>query len=172
MSRRRTALLAAGVAAAVLAADQATKAIVRASIARGERIEVLPGLHLVNTRNTGIAFGLFSQGGALLAAVAVAALLGLLAFFLTHLDRRLVWLPTGLLIAGAAGNLIDRAREGAVTDFIDLPLWPAFNVADSAITIGVLTLLYVLEGPPARRSEPARGRRPEPVEGKASGGGG
>ena len=67
-----------------------------------------------------------------------------------------MWLPTGLLIGGAAGNLIDRAREGAVTDFVDLPLWPAFNVADAAITIGVLTLLYVLEGPPSRGAASSR----------------
>jgi signal peptidase II len=61
-----------------------------------------------------------------------------------------VWLPTGLLIGGAAGNLIDRARQGSVTDFIDPVLWPAFNCADIAITLGVLTMLYVLEGPPRR----------------------
>ena len=66
------------------------------------------------------------------------------------MDRRLVWLPTGLLIGGATGNLLDRVREGSVTDFVDLPLWPAFNVADMAITVGVLALLYVLEGPPSR----------------------
>ena len=69
-------------------------------------------------------------------------------FFHRHRDRPLVWLPTGLLIGGACGNLIDRTREGAVTDFMDLPWWPAFNIADVAITFGVLTLLYVLEGPP------------------------
>ena len=74
--------------------------------------------------------------------------MALLAFFATHSRRPLVWLPTGLLLGGAAGNLIDRMRQGFVTDFIDLPLWPAFNVADTCITIGVLTLLYVLEGPP------------------------
>ena len=62
--------------------------------------------------------------------------------------RPLVWLPTGLLLGGAAGNLIDRLDRGYVTDFIDLPLWPAFNLADMAITFGVLSLLYVLEGPP------------------------
>ena len=73
----------------------------------------------------------------------------LLVFFATHLTRPLVWLPTGLLIGGAAGNLVDRAREGAVTDYLDLPLWPTFNLADAAITIGVLSLLYVLEGPPS-----------------------
>jgi signal peptidase II len=64
-----------------------------------------------------------------------------------------VWLPTGLLLGGAAGNLIDRVRDGAVTDFIKLPHWPAFNVADIAITVGVLALLYVLEGPPRRAEQ-------------------
>jgi signal peptidase II len=111
---------------------------------------VLPGIDLVNTRNTGVAFSLFTGGGPLLAAIAVVALAGLVVFFLTHLDRRLIWLPTGLLIGGAVGNLIDRATEGAVTDFIDLPLWPVFNVADMSITFGMLLLLYVLEGPPSR----------------------
>jgi signal peptidase II len=141
---------AALLAAAVLAADQASKAAVRASVGRGESIDLIPGLELVNTRNRGIAFGLLSGGGTLVAVVAAAALIALIAFFLTHRERRLAWLPTGLLVGGAAGNLLDRAREGSVTDFIDPVAWPAFNLADAAITIGVLALLYVLEGPPAR----------------------
>jgi signal peptidase II len=150
VNRRAALLRATVVAVGVLALDQATKAIVRGSIGRTERIDVLPGVDLVNTRNTGVAFGLFSGGGAIVAIVAALALVALVAFFLTHLDRRLAWLPTGLLIGGAVGNLLDRAIEGSVTDFVDLPLWPAFNVADAAITIGVLALLYVLEGPPSR----------------------
>ena len=150
MNRRTATLRAVAVAAGVLAADQATKAIVRGSIGRGERVDVLLGIDLVNTRNTGVAFGFLSGGGTLVAILAALALIALLAFFATHMDRRLVWLPTGLLIGGAGGNLIDRAREGSVTDFVDLPLWPAFNLADAAITIGVLALLYVLEGPPSR----------------------
>lgn len=148
MSPGATTLRAALTMAAVLAADQASKALVRGSLARGEVRSLLPGVDLVNVRNRGVAFGLLEDGGLLLVAVAVVALLALLVFFATHLGRRLVWLPTGLLIGGAAGNLIDRAREGAVTDFVDLPLWPAFNVADVSITAGVLALLYVLEGPP------------------------
>ncbi len=150
MSRRGTVLRAVAIAIGVLVADQASKGLVRGSIGRSERIDVLPGLDLVNTRNTGVAFGFFSGGGTIVAVVAALALAALLAFFATHLARPLVWLPTGLLVGGAAGNLIDRAREGAVTDFVDLPLWPAFNVADAAITVGVLALLYVLEGPPSR----------------------
>ena len=156
MTQRRAVLRAVAVALVVLAADQATKAIVRGSIARGERVDLVLGVDLVNTRNSGVAFGFFSSGGTVVAVVAALALLALLAFFATHLTRPLVWLPTGLLIGGAVGNLIDRAREGAVTDFVDVSIWPAFNIADAAITIGVLALLYVLEGPPSRAD-----RRPE-----------
>jgi signal peptidase II len=139
---------AALVAVATVAADQAVKALVRSTIERGDEVDLILGIQLVNVRNRGIAFGMFSGGGVLLVLFALAALAALLVFFVRHRERPLVWLPTGLLIGGATGNLIDRAREGAVTDFIDLPAWPAFNVADVAITFGVLTLLYVLEGPP------------------------
>ncbi len=141
---------AALVAGGIVAADQASKAIVRGSIDRGTDVDLFLGIRLINTRNSGIAFGLLEGGGALLAVFALAALVALLVFFHRHQDRALVWLPTGLLIGGALGNMIDRVVEGEVTDFVDLGPWPAFNVADVAITFGVLSLLYVLEGPPAR----------------------
>jgi signal peptidase II len=144
----RAAARAAVVALVVVAVDQATKALVRANLDFGDRDGVFPGIELVHVRNRGVAFGLFADGGLVLVAIGVASVLALLAFFATHSRRPLVWLPTGLLLGGAAGNLIDRMRQGFVTDFIDLPLWPAFNIADSCITIGVLSLLYVLEGPP------------------------
>jgi signal peptidase II len=144
----RSAAGAAVLTIAVVAADQASKALVRANVDRGSRDGVFPGVEIVHVRNRGVAFGLFSDGGIVLIAIGVAAVLALLAFFATHSRRPLVWLPTGLLLGGAAGNLIDRLRDGFVTDFINLPLWPAFNLADSCITIGVLSLLYVLEGPP------------------------
>ena len=144
----RSAARAAVVTLVVVAADQATKALVRANVELGDRDGVLPGIELVHVRNRGVAFGLFANGGLVLVAIGVVSVIALLAFFATHSRRPLVWLPTGLLLGGAAGNLIDRMRQGFVTDFIDLPLWPAFNVADSCITIGVLSLLYVLEGPP------------------------
>ena len=153
MTPRGAVLRAVVLAVCVLVADQASKALVRRSVGRDERIDVVPGLDIVNTRNTGVAFGFFAGGGTIVALVAALALVALLVFFATHLARPLVWLPTGLLVGGALGNLIDRAREGAVTDFVDLPLWPAFNIADAAITLGVLALLYVLEGPPSRGSD-------------------
>jgi signal peptidase II len=145
---RRAAVRATVLTLAVVAADQATKALVRANVDIGSRDGVLPGVEIVHVRNRGVAFGFFPDGGVVLVVVGVVAVVALLAFFARHSGRPLVWLPTGLLLGGAAGNLIDRLRQGFVTDFIDPVLWPAFNVADSCITLGVLSLLYVLEGPP------------------------
>ena len=138
-------LRAIGVTLAVVALDQATKAAVRSSLHLGERHDLLLGIDLVHVRNRGIAFGLFAGGGALLTVLTYTALGILLVYFARHAGQRLLWLPTGLLLGGALGNLIDRARLGAVTDFIDPPWWPAFNVADTAITLGVLALLVALD---------------------------
>jgi signal peptidase II len=150
-ARGRAWLRAALVMAVVIGLDQASKAIVRAEIPRGDTEKFLLGINLVNVRNTGVAFGLLSGGGAVVVVVIAAALCALVLFFAAHADRPVLWLPTGLLLGGAAGNLLDRLRGDAVTDFIDLPLWPPFNVADMAITFGVLALLYALEAPRARR---------------------
>ena len=138
---------AALVMAAVIALDQGTKALVRSGVAIGDRDGVFPGVEIVHVRNEGVAFSRFSGGGTVVAVIVGAALLALVAYFVTHLDKPLVWLPTGMLLGGALGNVIDRIRDGAVTDFIKLPGWPAFNVADIAITGGVLVLLYVTERP-------------------------
>ena len=142
---------AGAVAAGVVVLDQATKAILRDRIPRGGREEVLPFLDLVHTRNSGIAFGALAGGGVIVTVVIVLALVALLAYFATHVHRPLAWLPTGMLLGGALGNVIDRARDGAVTDFVKLPHWPAFNVADTAITLGVVALLFVLERDGASR---------------------
>lgn len=155
MTAGRTSIRAALVFAVVVAVDQATKALVRDGVEPGERDSLLLGIDLVNVRNRGVAFGMLADGGVVLVVIGAAALVALLAFFLTHTRRPLVWLPTGMLLGGAAGNLIDRARDGSVTDFIDPPMWPAFNVADISITLGVLALLYVLEGPPRREEAPS-----------------
>jgi signal peptidase II len=138
---------AALVMAAVIALDQGTKALVRSSVDLGDRDGVFPGVEIVHVRNEGVAFSRFSGGGTVVALIVGAALLALVAYFVTHLDKPLVWLPTGMLLGGALGNVIDRIRDGAVTDFIKLPAWPAFNVADMSITFGVLVLLYVTERP-------------------------
>jgi signal peptidase II len=122
----------------------------------GETRGVLPGLQLVNTRNQGVAFG-FLPGRHLAVSVLVGlALLVLVVYFARHLDKPLIWLPTGMLLGGAFGNILDRLRAGSVTDFVKLPLgWPPFNLADASITIGVLLLFLVVEGH-GGRSEPSR----------------
>jgi signal peptidase II len=145
VSATRTATLTALVAVAVVVADQVAKAIVRSEISRFDEHELFLGIKLINTRNTGVAFSMFSGGGPFVVIIAFVALGALVAFFFTHLHKPLVWLPTGLLLGGAAGNLIDRIRSGGVTDFIKFPHWPAFNVADICVTLGVLSLIYVLE---------------------------
>jgi signal peptidase II len=132
------------VLAVVLVADQVSKAIVRGSISPGEHVDVLPFLDLVHVRNDGIAFGALG-GSAVVLVLVLAALVGIVASFSMHATRRLAWLTTGLLLGGALGNVIDRLRDGVVTDFLKLPHWPAFNVADVAITLGVLSLVLVLD---------------------------
>jgi signal peptidase II len=129
----------------VVAVDQAAKALVRHGIAEGDSNAVFPAIQLVHVRNKGVAFGALSGKPAVMIIVLIA-LGGLLVWFGLHSRRDHVWIPTGLLLGGALGNIIDRVRDGAVTDFIKLPLWPAFNIADMAITFGVLALLWVLEG--------------------------
>ena len=136
--------------AAVVGLDQLTKNTVAAGIAPGHQRSLLPGVHLVHVHNTGVAFGVLSGGGAIVLACTLLALAGLIAYFVLHPGRRGLWVPTGLLLGGAIGNLIDRLMHGSVTDFIKLPHWPAFNVADMAITFGVIALVIVLERGHAR----------------------
>jgi signal peptidase II len=134
------------VVAAVLVVDQVSKALVRSDIEPGDEIRITGFFHLVNTRNDGIAFG--GLGGTWLVSVlVVVALVGIVGVFNTYATRRLAWLPAGLLLGGALGNIIDRLHDSGVTDFLKFPHWPQFNVADAAITVGVLSLLLVLEEP-------------------------
>jgi signal peptidase II len=142
---------AAVVLLVVVGLDQLTKHTIATSISPGEREKFLPAIDFVHVRNTGVAFGVFSGGGALVLAFTLGALAVLVGYFTLHPDRPWLWLPTGMLVGGAIGNLIDRIANGSVIDFIKLPDWPAFNVADMSITFGVLALLWVLEGP--RRHE-------------------
>jgi signal peptidase II len=151
-STRRLAVFgrALALAAAVVIVDRITKHLVVTGIAVGDEHKFLPGVNLVHVRNSGVAFGFFSGGGAIVLVLTLAALGALVVYFALRPSRRGLWVPTGLLVGGALGNLIDRLVNGSVTDFVKLPLWPAFNVSDMAITFGVLALLYVLEGPPGR----------------------
>jgi signal peptidase II len=145
------AAAALATAGLVVVADQATKQWAISRIGRGEEVEVFFGLDLTNARNTGVAFGALEGGGALVAVLIGTSLALLLGYFLLHRERPWLWLPVGLLLGGALGNLADRARIGAVIDFIDPIAWPAFNIADTCIVLGVLSLFYVVEGRERRK---------------------
>ncbi len=150
--KARAWLLAGAVAALVIVLDQIAKSAVRHSIVPGEEHRFLPGIELVNTRNRGVAFGFLPGSDVGVTILIGVALLALLVYFARHATLPLIWLPTGMLIGGALGNIADRARSGAVTDFVKLPLgWPPFNLADASITLGVLALFLVIEH--SRRSE-------------------
>jgi signal peptidase II len=144
-SAATTAWSRAGVVAGiVIILDQLTKQLLRSSLAVGAERHVLPGLTLVHTTNSGVAFSLLSGSADAVTVLALIGLALLLAFFARYREHAPLWLPVGLIAGGAVGNLIDRLRDGAVTDFIKLPDWPAFNLADSAITIGVVALILIL----------------------------
>jgi signal peptidase II len=143
---RGAAFARAGIVlAVVLGLDQLTKHTIASDIAIGQQRRFVPGVKFVHVRNNGVAFGFLSGGGALLLIFTFVALGALAGYLARRPERRWLWLPTGLLIGGAVGNLIDRLTNGAVTDFIKLPHWPAFNVADMAITFGVIALVLVVE---------------------------
>jgi signal peptidase II len=148
MNGRQSGVIAlAGLTALlVVAIDQYSKVIARSAIADDSTIELFGGfVKIVDVRNSGVAFGQLSGGGTLVAVVIALAVGALLWYFLSHLGTPLIWLATGLVVGGAVGNIIDRVRSGAVTDFIKLPHWPAFNFADAAITVGVIALVVLVE---------------------------
>jgi signal peptidase II len=153
LSRGGPAAAALATAGLVVAVDQATKRLVDSNIARGDSVDVFFGLNLTNTRNTGVAFGALGGAGLIVAILIGLSLALLIGYFLVNRDMPLLWLPTGLLLGGAAGNLVDRATEGAVIDWIDPVAWPAFNIADACIVAGVLALLWVVEGRQKRPHE-------------------
>lgn len=153
-SRLRLELLIAGV---IVLFDQVTKAAVRSALVQHESVEVIPGFFsLTRVHNFGAAFGLmntaeFPYKDVVLALVAAVALVGLAVYGATlPADQRLARIGLALIVGGAAGNLIDRIGSGYVVDFVDVywgdwHFW-AFNVADSAITIGVSLMILDLLG--------------------------
>lgn len=135
----------------VLALDQWTKWIIEIRFALYEVRSIIPGLNITRVENTGVAFGLLPARGSLWGTTLLTLLglfaLGVVITFFVRASRRERWLLTGLglILGGAVGNLIDRVLSGAVTDFIDVYFgsyhWHTFNVADSAITVGIAFML-------------------------------
>jgi len=138
------------VAAAVVVADQVTKALVLARFAHGERLELTSFFNLVLVYNKGAAFSFLAQADGwqtpLLAAFALVAIAIVGTLIVRRPAERLFCAALALILGGALGNLIDRLRFGQVVDFLDFHAagwhWPAFNVADSAITIGAALLIF------------------------------
>ncbi len=146
-ARARAWCLAGALCAVVVAADQAAKAAIEANLAVGEKVGLLGPLGLTLSHNRGIAFGLAGGTGLPLVLFGLLAL-GVVAYlFSRDPTRAWIWVATGLLAGGAIGNLIDRIASDAVTDYVDVGSWPAFNLADVAITLGVvlLAVLYLRE---------------------------
>ncbi|MGB3553176.1 MAG: signal peptidase II [Jannaschia sp.] len=160
MDVRISGLAAAGLA---LAVDQATKAAILANadtLAGGW--DVFPGFALVVGRNDGVAFGLLGGTGPWTLVMLAALILGWLGFALLQAPRRREAMAYGAIIGGALGNVIDRLRYGAVTDFLDLYVgrwhWPAFNFADIAVVCGAAAIIlfdwYASQQRKARNSNP------------------
>lgn len=147
------------VATTAVVADQLTKRLVVEELGLGQQIELVGPFSLHHVRNTGIAFGLFADSTAIVAALTAVAVVAMLWFF-AHAGRRHPLLPVslGLLLGGSLSNFVDRVRLGYVTDFLDLDYWPAFNLADTFIVTGVVLLFVSFVA--ADRSSPRVGAAP------------
>ncbi|MFC1903426.1 signal peptidase II [Chloroflexota bacterium] len=134
----------------IVVADQLSKAWIRANLAEGWSLFETSFFRITHVQNTGAAFGLFRGQSFVLTIVAILGVIALLSYVfifsrrLPLLDSILSKCALGLVFGGTLGNLIDRLRFGYVTDFIDFGFWPAFNVADSAVTVGVIVIAFSL----------------------------
>lgn len=155
------------VIALVSASDQLSKLWIRAHLELGESLSITDRLSFIYIENTGSAFGLLANQTFLIIIISIAALLFIL-LFLRYLSpaTTLSIVSIGLIMGGAVGNLIDRLRFGYVTDFIYFRLWgnfhwPAFNIADAAITVGVFVLIYSFYRSGVFRKAYERNNRPQ-----------
>ena len=133
------------VAGAAVIADQLTKQVVGRTLALGESVDIVGPFSIHHVQNSGIAFGLFGSRTSIVIVVTGIAVCAMLVFF-ARSGRRHPVLPValGLVLGGSLANLIDRVRLGHVTDFLDLVAWPAFNLADTFIVVGVAILFGAL----------------------------
>jgi len=149
----------AAIALAAIAADQVTKRVVTSHLRLDEGLHVVGPLWIHHVRNSGIAFGLFASATAIVIVLTGGAVVWMLVYFARSGARHPV-LPValGLVIGGSMSNLLDRVRLGYVTDFIDLRYWPAFNLADSFIVVGVGILVAALVAADRDPRRPRYGR--------------
>jgi signal peptidase II len=141
----------ASVVVLVVIVDQLTKVLIRANLAPGDVVFDIGFFQIIHVQNSGAAFGLFRDHSlTLIITAAIGVIVILILIFLLRsrwhfLESMWVQVGMGLVTGGTIGNnLIDRVRQGFVTDFLDFKIWPAFNVADASITIGVIIIAYRL----------------------------
>jgi signal peptidase II len=155
MSRREGIVLALGLAFAVFVVDQGIKAVVEGWMRVGESVELVPGfLSLTHIKNDGGAFGILGGSQVVLLAGSAAAVGVVLWMLLAGEPSAPTRLGCGLILGGAAGNLLDRLSTGEVTDYVHFSFWYIFNAADAAITVGVVLLLLSVLWP-ERTSRPS-----------------
>jgi len=130
----------------IIILDQITKIVIRNSFSLYETMEIIPGIfNLTYIENTGAAFGLLADKRIFFVLMTFAVLAGILYFYRTiPKELRAIRFSLGLVVGGAIGNLIDRILYGSVTDFFDLRIWPVFNIADSAIVLGMLYICWFI----------------------------
>jgi signal peptidase II len=132
------------VALAAVAADQITKEIARSQLALGEAVDLAGPFQIHHVRNTGIAFGLFPGAASPVTILTGLAVVWMVVYFARSGSRHPIFpVAFGLLLGGSMSNLVDRVRQGYVTDFLDPEYWPAFNLGDVFITVGVGILLAI-----------------------------
>jgi signal peptidase II len=144
LTQRGTLIRLGGIAVVVLALDQGAKIAVERELTRGESVSVLGPLDFTLTYNDGIAFGIASGAGPLVILFALVALVALGWFVASAPPGWPTAVAAGLILGGALGNLVDRLTRGDVVDFVSLPAWPAFNLADVSITVGVVALAVIV----------------------------
>ncbi len=149
-ARGRAWRLAGALCGLVVILDQAAKALIEDHLVPGQDVDLIGPVGLTLSHNSGVAFGLASGGGTRLVLLTVLALAVVGYVFSRDPTRPGVWVAAGLLAGGALGNLADRIRADAVTDYIAIGSWPAFNLADVAVTAGVLLLALSYMREPSR----------------------
>jgi signal peptidase II len=125
----------------VIVLDQITKIVVRNTIEIGRVIHIFPGISLTHVSNTGASFGAFGGNNFLLIIITIAIITGIVAYVIKSKEDEWTKKILILIAAGACGNVIDRIMVGHVTDFLTLPYWPSFNIADSVISLSVIVLI-------------------------------
>ena len=134
------------IASSIILLDFVTKKLILANVGPTDTIDIFPFLRIILVKNTGAAFGLFtSLGNTFFLVITIVAIIFII-FYLINIPKGLEFFAISLILGGAIGNFIDRATIGAVTDFIDFYIgawhWPAFNVADSALTVGITLFIW------------------------------